>query len=81
MAEEIIQQAVDFLSVLLTALIDLFYTLVSALEAFLQPIDPVLFIFGCFIVGVVLGLAFGKKKGFKEFFKMPAAHWRIRRGK
>ena len=74
MVEETIQQVVQQLGNILSGA-------VSALEAFLAPIDPVLFIFSCFVIGIVLGLYFGKKKGFKEFFKMPSAHWRIRRGK
>jgi len=52
---------------------------VGYLEELLAPVDPVIFIFACFIVGVVVGLYFGKKKAFKDFFKMPSAHWRIRR--
>lgn len=52
---------------------------VQALSDFLAPIDPVLFVFACFLVGIVLGLALGRKKAFKDFFKMPSAHWRIRR--
>lgn len=53
----------------------------NALEQFLAPIDPVFFIFACFVIGLAVGLYLGKKKGFKEFFKPPGpgAHWRIRR--
>ena len=81
MAEEIIPQLLQLLQQAVQQLGNILSAAVSALEAFLAPIDPVIFIFSCFVIGIMLGLYFGKKKGFKDFFKMPSAHWRIRRGK
>ena len=51
----------------------------SWLAQSIAPIDPVLAAGIAFAVGVLVGLIVGRKRGIKDFFKMPSAHWRIRR--